>query len=82
MSTSRPLPMRGPSAKRQILVVNGLQFEGWLDRLIDASDFRGIRVVATEGHRADRVRREQRSEHLDVHAEEAGHHHDTMTTER
>ena len=32
-----------------ILVVNGLQFEGWLDRLIDASDFRGVRVVATEG---------------------------------
>ncbi len=33
----------------QILVVNGLQFEGWLDRLIDASDFRGVRVVATRG---------------------------------
>ena len=33
----------------KFLVVNGLQFEGWLDRLIDASDFRGVRVVATEG---------------------------------
>ena len=32
-----------------ILVVNGLQFEGWLDRLVDASDFDGARVVATEG---------------------------------
>ena len=30
-----------------ILVVNGLQFEGWLDRLVDASDFRGVRVVAS-----------------------------------
>ena len=33
----------------KILIVNGLQFEGWLDRLVDASDFRGVRVVATEG---------------------------------
>ena len=33
----------------RILVVNGLQFEGWLDRLIDASDFRGDRVAATDG---------------------------------
>ena len=32
-----------------VLVVNGLQFEGWLDRLIDASDFRSVRVVATDG---------------------------------
>ena len=36
-------------SEAKILVVNGLQFEGWLDRLIDASDFDGIRVVATEG---------------------------------
>ena len=32
-----------------VLVVNGLQFEGWLDRLIDASDFEGLHVVATDG---------------------------------
>ena len=36
-------------SEARVLVVNGLQFEGWLDRLIDASDFRGVRVVATEG---------------------------------
>ena len=36
-------------SEAKVLVVNGLQFEGWLDRLIDASDFRGVRVVATEG---------------------------------
>ena len=36
-------------SETKILVVNGLQFEGWLDRLIDASDFRGVRVVATDG---------------------------------
>ncbi len=36
-------------SEARILVVNGLQFEGWLDRLIDASDFDGMRVVATGG---------------------------------
>ena len=36
-------------SEAKVLVVNGLQFEGWLDRLIDASDFDGMRVVATEG---------------------------------
>ena len=36
-------------SEAQLLVVNGLQFEGWLDRLIEASDFRGVQVVATDG---------------------------------
>ena len=36
-------------SEAKILVVNGLQFEGWLDRLVDASDFRGVRAVATRG---------------------------------
>ena len=36
-------------SEAELIVVNGLQFEGWLDRLIDASDFRGVRVVATDG---------------------------------
>ena len=32
-----------------MLFVNGLEFEGWMARLIDASGFDGLRVVATEG---------------------------------
>ncbi len=32
-----------------ILVFNGLAFEGWLDRLVEASNFGGRRVVATDG---------------------------------
>jgi len=36
-------------SEAKILVVNGLEFEGWLDRLINASDFNGIHVVATTG---------------------------------
>ena len=60
-----------------ILVVNGLQFEGWLDRLIDASDFRGVRVVATEGVEliAFDDEHDNGGSH-EVHAEEAGHDRD------
>ena len=36
-------------SEAQILVVNGLDFEGWLDRLVEASGFGGVRVVATAG---------------------------------
>ena len=32
-----------------LLIFNGLSFEGWLDRLVEASGFKGIRVVATKG---------------------------------
>ena len=63
-----------------ILVANGLQFEGWLDRLIDASDFDGMRVVATEGIEPIAFDDEHDDEHDDGghedHAEEAGDDHD------
>ena len=36
-------------SEASVLVVNGLGFEGWLDRLIDASDFAGVQVVASSG---------------------------------
>ena len=36
-------------SQAHVLVVNGLDFEGWLDRLIEASNFGGVRVVATAG---------------------------------
>ena len=46
----RPTPADARAVREaKILVVNGLQFEGWLDRLIDASAFRGVRVAATDG---------------------------------
>jgi len=36
-------------AKARVVVVNGLGFEGWLDRLVRASGFKGPVVVATQG---------------------------------
>ena len=71
-----PADARAVSEAR-VLVVNGLQFEGWLDRLIDASDFRGIRLVATEGIEPIAFDGEHdQGDNLEVHAEEVGHDHD------
>ena len=71
-------------SEARVLVVNGLQFEGWLDRLIEASDFRGVQVVATDGiepmayeHGADVHARDGEAGH-DPHAEGGDHDgHDT-----
>ena len=38
-------------ARAQLLIVNGLGFEGWLDRLIRSAGFRGEVVVASRGVR-------------------------------
>ena len=46
----RPTPSDARAVNQaHVLVVNGLDFEGWLDRLMEASDFGGIRAVATAG---------------------------------
>jgi zinc/manganese transport system substrate-binding protein len=36
-------------ANADILFINGLHFEGWIERLIEASEFKGKLVVATQG---------------------------------
>ena len=36
-------------AQADVVVVNGLGFEGWIDRLVNVSGFRGPVVVASEG---------------------------------
>ena len=36
-------------ARADLVVINGLGFEGWLDRLIEASGFKGEPLVATKG---------------------------------
>ena len=74
-------------SEAEILVVNGLQFEGWLDRLIEASDFRGVQVVATDGIEpltyedgADTHAPSGEADH-DMHAEgddHDGHDHGTL----
>ena len=50
-------------AQADLVVLNGLHLEGWMDRLIQASGFRGRRVVASEG-----VTPRQLDGHPDPHA--------------
>ena len=46
----RPTPAAARAvSEADVLVVNGLDFEGWLDRLIETASFDGARVVATAG---------------------------------
>ena len=74
-------------SEADLLIMNGLGFEGWLDRLIDASNFSGLRVVATDGIQAIAFEEEGKEEHEDHaehdhgdghddHADEAEHDHD------
>ena len=78
----RPTPTAARAvSEAHVLVVNGLHFEGWLDRLMEASDFGGLRVVATAGiepivlddhddHDADDA--DEAAGHDDDHDEHAG----------
>lgn len=56
-----------------ILFINGLEFEGWIERLTDAADFSGAQVVATAGLTPIAFGEE---EGHDDHAGEAAHDHD------
>ena len=54
-------------AGARLLVVNGLGFEGWIDRLTEASGYRGRVVTATAGVEPRRVADPDRGE-IDPHA--------------
>lgn len=70
-----PTPADASAVSRaEILVFNGLAFEGWLDRLVEASGFDGVRVVATDGIQP--IRLEDDDDHDDDHAEKDDHDKD------
>ena len=82
--TPSPADARAVS-EAKILITNGLGFEGWLDRLIDASDFEGTQLVATkgiepigfgegDGHHDDHDEHGDEEKHHDDHGEDEGHH--------
>ena len=58
----------------KLLVVNGLGFEGWLDRLVEASDFKGAKIIATDG--ANLIAYEEGAHGDGDHADEDEHGHD------
>lgn len=56
-------------SEADVLLVNGLEFEGWLDRLIATSEFDGLRVVATTGIDPISFDDEHRDDHDEEHAD-------------
>jgi len=54
--------------KADILFVNGWGFEGWLDRLVDASGYKGTLITTTQG--IDGLPFEHEDEHEDGHKDE------------
>ncbi len=75
-------------AAAKLVFVNGLAFEGWLDRLVESSGYKGPLIKATdgiepekmeEGHDHDHAEGKKKEEHDHDHAEgqkEKGHDHD------
>lgn len=64
----QPTPADARSvAVADLVIVNGLGFEGWLDRLISAAGYKGEVTVATEGLTAIKTE-EEAHEHDDDHA--------------
>lgn len=63
-----PRPQHAKDLSRaDLVVVNGLGFEGWMDRLIKASGFKGSVLVATQGV-SPLTQGEEGMERLDPHA--------------
>ncbi|MEL0659479.1 metal ABC transporter substrate-binding protein [Psychromonas arctica] len=72
-----PTPQDAQAVKNaQLLVVNGLNFEGWMQRLLESSQFNGVKVTASDGINVLQIggHEEEHKEHADK-KEEAEHHH-------
>ena len=89
----QPTPKAARSvAEADLLFMNGLEFEGWLERLAEAASFDGAMVVATTGvspiafeeheddDHDDHAGHDEHDEHAghDEHDEHAGHDHGTF----
>ncbi|SGY95117.1 metal ABC transporter solute-binding protein, Zn/Mn family [Moritella viscosa] len=64
-------------SKAQLVVTNGLQFEGWMPRLIEAANYQGVQVVAANG--IDELSTKEEHDHHDdehEHHDDEHEHHD------
>jgi len=62
--------------KAKLLVVNGLNFEGWIPRLLESAHFQGTTIVASDGIDVITLGDDQHEEHADhdeMHHEDADH---------
>ncbi|MEH6444490.1 MAG: zinc ABC transporter substrate-binding protein [Oceanospirillaceae bacterium] len=57
-------------AKADVIVINGLSFEGWITRLEESSGFTGLRVVASKGANIIDLNEEEHDDEDKHHAQE------------
>ena len=77
----QPTPKAARSvAEADVLFMNGLEFEGWLERLAEAASFDGAMVVATTGVVPIAFEEHEDDDHgeHDDHDDHAGHDHGTF----
>lgn len=60
-------------AQADVVVINGLGFEGWMDRLIKSSGFKGVLVVATKGIKPLESHEQEPQSVPDKHDHKHGH---------
>lgn len=76
----QPTPADAKAVKRaSLLFTNGLEFEGWLERLAEAAEFSGETVVSTDGLELIPMEEEHHDDeevHHDDDGEEEEHHDD------
>ena len=66
----KPTPADAAAVSRaKVLFVNGLDFEGWIGRLVSSSGFKGARVVSTKG--IDAIPFEEDEHHGEGHGDHA-----------
>ena len=75
----RPTPSAARAvSEAHVLVVNGLDFEGWLDRLLEAASYGGARVVATAGIEPIAFEHADGDDHGDDHDDDSGRREGTQ----
>jgi len=62
-------------AQTSLVIVNGLGFEGWIDRLVKASGYKGPVVVASDGISALKAEDDHGHGHAHTHAKKGKDHH-------
>ena len=76
----QPTPADAKAVKRaSVLFTNGLEFEGWLDRLAEAAEFNGELVVTTDGIETISFQEHGDDEHGDEGKEDEKQQHDEQT---
>lgn len=71
----QPTPNDAKSVgKARLMITNGLGFEGWMDRLVRASGYRGPVVVASQGVKALTMKEDHHEGHHGGHGQAADPH--------